>query len=196
MDTALELFGTEGYPTVGIERICSHASVTARHFYDEFGSRESLLRAVYDEIVHDALVKVAIAVQEAPLETLESVRIGISAFVHAMLDDPRCARIQCIEVVGVSPEFEAHRREVLHLWAKVVADQGRALGVGPKSDERARFAGSIALVGGTNELLIEYLTDKPADRPPVEVLVNDLVTLFVAMAIIDDDFTANLGSTL
>ena len=26
----------------GIERICSQAGVTARHFYDEFGSRETL----------------------------------------------------------------------------------------------------------------------------------------------------------
>ena len=50
LDTALELFGTDGYPYTGIERICSHAGVTARHFYEEFGNRETLMPVSYTHL--------------------------------------------------------------------------------------------------------------------------------------------------
>ncbi len=50
LDAALELFGTAGFPKTTIPMLCSAAGVTARHFYDEFDSREALLRTLYDGI--------------------------------------------------------------------------------------------------------------------------------------------------
>jgi AcrR family transcriptional regulator len=184
LDTALELFGTDGYAYTGIERLCSHAGVTARHFYEEFGSREGLLIALYDEIVRATLDAVAAAVAAAPQnDHLEMTRAGMLAFVHGMLDDPRRARVQCLEVVGVSQTLEHHRREVLHLYADLVSEQSRALGLGTAgaSTERQRRAASIALVGGTNELLIEWLTDHGTYDASVDELIDDLVRIYVAV---------------
>ena len=185
IDTALDRFGTDGYTATGIERICSQAGVTARHFYDEFGSRETLLLAVFDEIVTSTLDAVAAAVAAAGPDPVEAVRRGINAFLHSMLDDPRNARVQCLEVVGVSPELEAHRREVLHLYAHLVAEQGRALGARDVPSERSRLAGALALVGGTNQLLVEYLLDDPAERPSLEDLTEDIVGIYVAVGHFD-----------
>ena len=50
----------------------------------------------------------------------------------------------------------------------------------------------MALVGGTNELLTEYLTQEPSERPALDDLANDLVLLFVAVARVDDDFAAGV----
>lgn len=36
LESGYELFATEGYANVSIERVCSHAGVTARHFYEAF----------------------------------------------------------------------------------------------------------------------------------------------------------------
>jgi len=184
LDTALELFGTDGYAYTGIERLCSRAGVTARHFYEEFGSREGLLTALYDEIVVATLDKVAAAVAAAPRDdALAMARAGMLAFVHGMLDDPRRARVQCLEVVGVSPTLESHRREVLHLYADLVSEQSRALGLGNGGDgrERQRTAASIALVGGTNELMIEWLTDNGKYQATIDELIDDLVRVYVAV---------------
>jgi AcrR family transcriptional regulator len=181
LDTALELFGTDGYSATGIERICSHAGVTARHFYDEFGSRENLLTALYDEIGQTTLESVATAVADIRDDPVATVRAAVNAFLHSMLDDPRHARIQCLEVVGVSPALEAHRRAALHLYAQIVADQIRALGVVDVRREHSRFAGSLALVGGTNELLIEYLTRPDHERPTMDELTEDIVDIYIAV---------------
>lgn len=34
LETGLELFGTEGYLPTTVEKLCSHAKVTTRHFYE------------------------------------------------------------------------------------------------------------------------------------------------------------------
>jgi AcrR family transcriptional regulator len=188
LDTALELFGTDGYAYTGIERLCSRAGVTARHFYEEFGSREGLLIALFDDIVRDTLDAVAAAVAAAPRDDAwEMTRAGMLAFVHGMVDDPRRARVQCLEVVGVSPALEARRREVLHLYADLVSEQSRALGLGASSSDRQREAASIALVGGTNELLIEWLTAEGAYQATVDELIDDLVRIYVAVGRDDGD---------
>ncbi len=187
LDTALDLYGTDGYAYTGIERICAHAAITARHFYEQFASREELLQALFDEIVRDTLEAIAAAVSSAPRDDVQALtRIGLLAFVHSLLDDPRRARVQCLEVIGVSPELERHRREVFHLYADLVTMQAHVLGLGPDASERRRKAMSLALVGGTNELLIEWLTDGGAYDGSIDDLIDDLERIFVAAARTDE----------
>ncbi len=179
--SALELFGGDGYARTGIERLCSHAGVTARHFYEEFGSREGLLHAVYDEVVTDCIDAVASAVAAAPPDAEPLIRAGLHAFVHAMLDDPRRARISCLEVVGVSPALEAHRRDVLRLYADLVRDQALTVGLGRDAAPRALSAAAFVLVGGTNELVIEWLTDGGTYTATIDDLIDDLLLMYLAV---------------
>ncbi|HTC29133.1 MAG TPA: helix-turn-helix domain-containing protein, partial [Candidatus Acidoferrum sp.] len=44
----LQLFGTAGFLKTSIPMICNASGVTARHFYEEFPSREALLRTILD----------------------------------------------------------------------------------------------------------------------------------------------------
>ncbi len=179
--SALELFGGEGYARTGIERLCAHAGVTARHFYEEFGSREGLLRALYDEVVTYCVDAVAQAVADAPDEAEPMIRAGLDAFVHAMLDDPRRARISCLEVVGVSPALEAHRRDVLRLYADLVRDRAAATGLGIHATWRQQTAAAFVLVGGTNELVIEALTEGGTYHASIDEMIDDLLRMYLAV---------------
>ena len=181
LDTALELYGTLGYTTVGIERLCGEAGVTARHFYEEFGSREGLLTALFDEICQDAMVDVNRALAEQPPDPPAVARAGIGAFIHSLLGDPRRARVACIEVVGVSPELERHRRAFLHRTAALVSAEGRQLGAVDR--ERELGVGfslqALALVAGTNELMIEWIVEP--DHPSIAQVVDSLVSMYLAV---------------
>lgn len=66
LDAAYELFGTEGYRNVTIERVCSQARLTARNFYEEFGGREALLLAIYDRTIGRSVEAVAAARSRTP----------------------------------------------------------------------------------------------------------------------------------
>jgi AcrR family transcriptional regulator len=180
LDTGLAQFGTVGYGATSIERLCAAAGVTPRHFYDELPSREALLVAVYEEVVEAATAAVAAALAAAGPDPRSRAEAALGAFAHTMLDDPRRARVACVEVVGVSPSLERRRREVLHGFARVVEAQASELAAEGRIPPRDFRLGALALVGGTNELLVDWVLT--TDPPPVARLITELVELFVAAA--------------
>lgn len=176
LDAALGQIGTAGYARTTIEGLCAGAGVTPRHFYEEFPGREAVLLTVFDEVAAWARGAVTAAVAAAPPQPERRVRAGVGAFLHALLDDPRRARVGCVEVVGVSPAVEARRREVLHEFAGFIAGEARALGVA----DAAGFAlAAIALVGGTNELVVEWVLGE--HRPAIDDLADEITRMFLAV---------------
>lgn len=158
LDAGLELFGTAGYAATTIEQLCSAAGLHPRYFYEQFESREELLRAVYDRHVEAVLARVLAVVEEAPADPRGRLEAGLRAFVEGTLADERAARINYFEMVGVSPGVEARRREVLALYAELIAAQAQELGVPlAGSGIDARLA-AVALVGAVDGLLIDWLT--------------------------------------
>ncbi len=182
LDAGLQLFGTNGYANTSIEQICSMASVTTRHFYEEYGCREELLKSTYTEIVMSASRAVSEAVESAAFFLEARIRAGITAYLHTMLDDARKARIFCVEVVGVSPEMEAHRRAVVHLMAGMTqyyADQLRVSeAVGFPEGLNFTFT-TLHLVGGTNELMVEWMMG--GQRVPLDDLIEDVVRIYLTV---------------
>ena len=184
MDAAYELYGTLGYRNVSIKQTCAHAHLTGRHFYEEFGSSEALLRAVYDRTVRRAFDTVVVDVAAAGPELRPRAAAAISAFVHALLDDPRAARIVCIEVVGVSESLERHRRKVLRTFADLLADEARRLGLTGRVAQRPDpLPTALALVGGVYEVIVDWLQSPGDERPALDVIIQDMTDIWVAAGI-------------
>ncbi|HVF75927.1 MAG TPA: TetR/AcrR family transcriptional regulator [Acidimicrobiales bacterium] len=179
LDAGLGQVGTAGYARTTIEGLCAGAGVTPRHFYEEFSGREPLLLAVFEEIVGWTREAVAAAVAAAPVDPERRVRAGIGAFLHALLDDPRRARVACVEVVGVSPTVEGRRREVLHEFAAFITGEARQLQVTERPDTGSFAVAAMALVGGTNELVVEWVLGE--HRPPLDDLADEITRLFLAV---------------
>jgi AcrR family transcriptional regulator len=181
VDAGFELYGTIGYHAVSIERICSQARLTTRNFYEHFRDREALLRAVYDRTIAESTATVLAALDAAGDDPRARAQGAVAAFVHAMLDDPRRARIVCLQVVGLSDDLERHRRSVLHGFADMLAAEAqRTADAGFIPPRRSYSVGALALVGGVNELLVDWLH---ADEPlPLDRLVAEIVQLFLAAA--------------
>jgi AcrR family transcriptional regulator len=178
LEAALGLFTGAGYAASSIEALCGAAGVTARHLYEEFGGRQQVLRAAYDRINEEVLGCVGDAIAAAAADPGARVRAGLSAFVHAMLDDPRRARLVFVEVVGVSAEMERHRRETHHRYADLIRSEWERLAPAASMPPRSTRLRAQALVGGVNELVVErVLGDVHIDS---EQLVDELVGLFLA----------------
>jgi len=183
LEAGLERFGTDGYATTPVEAICSQAGLSPRYFYESFTSREDLLVAVFEEVIALVRDRVVAAVAAQPLELRLRVRAGVSAFMHSLADDERKARVQLLEVVGVSPSLEARRREVLHEFVDLVAADAQQLmdaGALPRRDVRLT---ALALVGATNELILDWVQAEPARRPRIDRLVDEATRLYVAATV-------------
>lgn len=153
------LFGERGYAATPIEAVCSQAKVSTRHFYEQFGGRESILHAVYDALVQEmeGLIRAALTTRGASLT--QRVADTIESAVHFLLIDPRRGRIICIEAVGVSEAMEKKRRGTTHALADIIRRYAALMaesGVLPERDYRLP---AVALVGMFNELVAEWLTE-------------------------------------
>ena len=179
MEAGLELFGTLGYASTSVRAISAAAALNSRYFYESFSSREDLLYAVYQRIVTDIFTRAAAATAlETTLE--EQARAGLRAAWTAVTEDRRKARIEALEVVGVSDRLERLRQEARQGLAQLTADNamslaGRAIKLRLDPVLTARF-----LMGGVVEVLLEWINgdlDASADE-----VVEHFTVLFTAAA--------------
>jgi AcrR family transcriptional regulator len=176
---AAALFAERGYAHTPIELLCAEARVTTRHFYEQFESREALLSALYETIIAELRTAVLDALQQPERAPEQRVDSAIRALVQSYCGDPRRARIGVLEVVGVSAAMETRRRAVIHEFARLLegyADTLAAQGLIPRRDYHLI---SVALVGGINELLAEWLTS--ARRPGLQQLVEVIAEMLRAL---------------
>lgn len=183
LDAGLRLFGTQGYLATSIESLCATAAVSTRSFYEEFGSREELLRALHDAANTQALASVTAALAAAGDLPGDRATAAARAFVGVMTPDPRWSRIAYVEIVGLSPAMEAQRREWMARWAELIEREGLHLAAHGHAPHRSFALTAVGLVGAVNELLSHWLSQPhPGD---VEDLVAELVRLLVAGLVAD-----------
>jgi AcrR family transcriptional regulator len=179
LEAGLALFGTRGYTSTSIEAVCSKAGVTARHFYEQFASREELLLEVYEHVIERTRKAVVTALHQSHSTPHHRVTAGLEAYVHAVLDDPRYARIACVEVVGASSRVERRRRKTIYEIASLIEAQAQALVEQGRVARRDFSLTAIAMAGACNELVTDAIM-RPTP-PPTPALVDALVRLFLAV---------------
>ncbi|CAM3777423.1 TetR/AcrR family transcriptional regulator [Tsukamurella ocularis] len=183
-DAGLELFATVGYQQTTVADVCERAKVSRRHFYERFADREALLRHLYMG-VHDrgrAAVAAALAdgaptagTGDGAVATL--VASGLTAYIDAVLADPRGLRVAFVEVVGVSAELEACRLANRDQWAQTIRSAAEAAGARPVASwVHAAFIPSV------NEFLMawwQHAGDRSDPAELVQVLTSVLTNLLV-----------------
>lgn len=157
MAAALELFGTQGYASTSIDRICSEAKVTTRHFYEQFADKEALLITVFEKIMEETQVHVLTVLMDQKLPTEGRLFAALDAFMEAQLNDPRRARLTTTEVLGVSSTTEARRNAVMSRFAQLVEIYINTLVNNGELPARNYRILAIGIVGAMHELQIAWL---------------------------------------
>lgn len=191
---ALELFSSVGYLKSSVPEICRRAGLSTRQFYAEFSSREALLIDLYRRFQAQARGAVRTAFADAEDRSSRGLIIAaLSAYVDALSEDPRVARIVLIETVGVSAEVDAARAEVLDRWLVVVNEQiegmtaGRSAGAPTGPGPSAAWAAMAALAGAVHGLVREIaLGDGGVDRDTALAVAIPIVDTLLMIAGTDD----------
>jgi len=155
----IELFTSTGYQQTKITELCAAAGMSNRGFYQEFETKEALLLELYartNQLAYDHVSQT--------LTTLDStdpaVRIDVlvDVYLTAVTSDPRLARLNYVEAVGVSPAVESLHEEWVARWSELIeqeADRAAAAGLAPRRDFRLT---TIMIVGAMTGLLREWQT--------------------------------------
>ena len=179
LEAGLQLFGAEGYAAASIEKLCAHAGVSTRNFYEEFNSRENLLMTLYSRVIERSFHSVKTAFKDAADAPMpERLGLAVRAFVTTTASDPRWARIAFVEVIGVSNAVETHRMTWRKRWIDfMVSEFDRAVRRG-EAEPRDFTMAAIALIGAVNELVHHYSVSR--GRITLDDVIGEIVRLAVA----------------
>jgi AcrR family transcriptional regulator len=188
LDAGLELYGTLGFARTTIPMLCSASAVTARHFYEEFESREELLRTLYDGIAETAFLRVVEALRASDRGPLDRIRDANAAYFRYLTSDPRLAQVYTIEAVGMHAELETHRRAKREAFVKKLTKATQRIEPGALDSRLI----SAALAGAAHDLLLEWVL--ASRRPPVEKIIDTITTLWIRMLRLDGDHARGTAS--
>ena len=184
----LDMFGTQGYAGTTVDAVCRQAAVSTRNFYEEFDNRLDLLVAVGERIAAQAFTAWTTGppAPPGPRRPVAGVRARVAALVHALVDDPRVARVAFVESLAIDAEGGDRRRELLRIFpdwiASYLAAHFDSLGI---TARRRRVLAAAAFGAGVELVSLWVLDGEPggADggRGTVDDLVDDVVDVTAAI---------------
>lgn len=149
----------KGYAETTIADIVGEASVSRRTFYEHFTSKTECLIALYEAASHNAL-KVLRGAIDPSHEWQTQVERALRAYLEGMASNPVLVRTLFIEILHLGPEGLAARRrvndEIADLILQVVNGRGREATITRDM--------AMAIVGGINELVLEYIEQDKVTR--------------------------------
>ncbi|GAB3478157.1 TetR/AcrR family transcriptional regulator [Polaromonas eurypsychrophila] len=158
----------KGYADTTVADIVREAGVSKRTFYECFATKADCLIALYEAASHNALKMLGEAIDPAH-EWQTQIERALAAYLGCMMQNPVLMRTLFIEILGLGAQGLAARRRVnLEIAGFMLGVINR--GQGSARREPPLSAGmAMAIVGGINELILEYIEqDKVA-------ALNDLV---------------------
>ena len=146
----------KGYADTTVADIVREAGVSKRTFYECFATKADCLIALYEAASHNALKMLGEAIDPA-LEWQTQIERALAAYLGCMMQNPVLMRTLFIDILGLGAQGLAARRrvnlEVAGFMRKVIND-----GQGGTPREPPLSAGmAMAIVGGINELILEYI---------------------------------------
>jgi AcrR family transcriptional regulator len=172
VEAAFDLAGTRGAASLGVGEVCAAAGLTKRYFYESFESIDQLGAAVVDHAI-DVMVELTGPFQ--PGTEGGSVHAGIKAFIDALLDDRRLARILITETQAGSLSHFRGRIVEVAVASLLPVDQL----ADTESLDHRRFI-AYAQIGALGEICLAW--HQGVVTMGRDELVDGLVDLFARIA--------------
>lgn len=180
VDAGLEVFGTEGFQSATVRKLCRQAGLTDRYYYESFSSTEDLLMAVYSQCMETLQSKLFSAVSDfAPgNDEHRMVYSWLDAFL-AQMEDRRIARVVMIEVWGVSEKVDEHYNYHVMQIIEVLIDASKRLFPHLRLTSEELEITGMTLIGAMRQTVLHWMHhDYQIDR---ETVVNGSAQIFLGL---------------
>lgn len=178
LDAGLEVFAERGWAASTVSDVCRTAALSPRYFYELFGSREDLFRAVTARIAEDVHATVRAALEGSTGSPEERARAVLGALADWFAADPRTVRVGLMESLATE-EFRRERRALLEAFSALAARLMCSLWPSGTPAEHVELSAAV-LTGGLVELLIAHATGPTTTD--IGALLDHLTALYTAAA--------------
>ena len=166
VDAMAELCAEHGYEATKIADVVARAGVARKTLYDNFGGKEELLLAAFDETAASLRDSVEAACSDAPQEDGRRVEAGLRALLAFTAAHPARARICLVEALSATADSAVRYEEQMHAFVDLLRESAPAAGRLPQTIEETLVGGVAWIVqqrlrhgeGGRVEALLPELT--------------------------------------
>lgn len=157
LTAGLELIGTRGFASTSVERLCTTAKVSTRHFYVLYANKEAAFLDLYGSITARSLRAATESLVASAGEPM-GIRVprAFEAYLRPMMSDVRVARIAFVEIMAVSQKVEERRLAFRESLVELIVSEGSAaVARGEITDRDFRFA-ALSLSGSANAVVYDW----------------------------------------
>ncbi|KOV74871.1 hypothetical protein ADL00_00885 [Streptomyces sp. AS58] len=153
IESATELFSSQGYANTSIRALLRHAGLQDRYFTESFSSLDDVMAAIVGDIWEEQLTRCAACI--TPERTpREQARAMIEVLVSTTTADPRRGRVKFVEALSAGPLTAGVRQQGLRRMSALVE---QLLTESRADREVNTVAMSMAIVGGVGQLLMNWV---------------------------------------
>jgi AcrR family transcriptional regulator len=179
LDAGFALFGTKGFRPTSMTEIAERADVPFRYVGRLFADKPALLEAVFVRIQDEVIAAIGHARAQAPHGLTAQIRAGLHAAFTTFADDPRRARISCLEVVGISERLQDLRRRTSQRFvAQLVSGLDSAAQEGEALPPGYALLG-VGLVGAVEALLTSWTVTADDTRLPLGQVIEAACLIYL-----------------
>lgn len=179
LDAAVEVFGTSGYQTATVEKVCIQAGLTKRYFYESFSNSEDLLMATYSRATDDMRENI-LAGAAADTDSSEQVLRGaLTGFFTFVAEHPKSARIAFVEILGVSPVVDALYRKTTASFSATLLEVAETVGSSRGLSGPNRRTLAMGLVGAVLTIAQQWLLSPEPE--PLDAVIASAHTILAAV---------------
>lgn len=178
-DAAIEIFAEKGYNQARVSDIARRAGVADGTIYLYFKNKEDLLLSVFEEKMDELLSGLGEA-----LSTSDDPVKRIRAFAHyhfrQVRENRKAAEVMQVELRLSNKFLKEYRPE--KLWAYLgmfgqIVREGQASGL--FRGDVDPFIGSWSFFGALDELAMQWVLSRKADRFPLELAAEQVAEIFI-----------------
>lgn len=172
LETAIRLFGNQGYHSTTVPDIVRESGSSTGAFYFYFHNKEDVFAAALESVGQQLSAALNEAISGAGEDVLRQMRTAVETLMMYLAQHPDQARVLIVESSGMTPNVAKLRRSIIASHCKSVElALLKISGSLPSLDPRVVAS---CWVGAVHESVYQWLETPKAKRPNAQTLARQV----------------------
>ena len=172
LQTAVRLFGSQGFHATTIPNIVHQSESSTGAFYFYFRNKEHVFSAALKFIGEQVSTAVNKAILSAGEDTISQMRAAVVALIVYLAEHPDEARVLIVESSGMTPQVAKVRRNIIASHSRSVQQAlAKISGSLPRLDP---YVVASCWVGAVHEAVYQWLQTPKSQRANAETLARQV----------------------
>lgn len=172
LETAIRLFGNQGYHSTTVPDIARESESSTGAFYFYFRNKEDVFAAALESVGQQLSAALNEAISSAGEDVLRQMRTAVETLMMYLAQHPDQARVLIVESSGMTPKVAKVRRSIIASHCRSV--EQALLKISESLPRLDPHVVASCWVGAVHESVYQWLETPKAKRPNAQTLARQV----------------------